>query len=135
MSSRWKELVQEYRNSCTVPEHPKKCPDCSSKVSVYQMNFDDAIFMCSNEDVSIKVYMYIWNHESQKYWYQINYYLFLSKYFEVHLAPGDPQTRGSVRKKWFIHFGSNQVRKEEDGWRNWVIWCLKFVFVWISMVK
>ena len=58
MSSRWKELVQEYRNSCTVPEHPKKCPDCSSKVSVYQMNFDDAIFMCSNEDVSIKVYMY-----------------------------------------------------------------------------
>ena len=53
MSSRWKELVQEYRNTCTVPEHPKQCPDCSSKISVYQMNFDEAIFMCSNENVSI----------------------------------------------------------------------------------
>ena len=108
MSSRWKELVQEYRNSCTVPEHPKKCPDCSSKVSVYQMNFDEGIFMCSKEDVSISE---ITSHTT----IQINDYLFLSKYFEVHLAPGDPQTRGSVRKKQFIHFGSNRVRKEENG--------------------
>ena len=52
MSSRWKELVQEYKNTSTVPEHPKKCPDCGSKVSIYHINPDEAIFMCSKEDVS-----------------------------------------------------------------------------------
>ena len=35
MSAKWKELVQEYKNTCTVPKHPKKCPDCDSKVSIH----------------------------------------------------------------------------------------------------
>ena len=50
MSAKWKELVQEYKNTCTVPKHPKKCPDCDSKVSIYHVNFEEAIFMCSKEE-------------------------------------------------------------------------------------
>ena len=41
-------LLQDYKISCTVPKHPKKCIDCGSKVSVFQINFFEAIFMCSN---------------------------------------------------------------------------------------
>ena len=41
-------LLQDYKISCTVPRHPKKCIVCGSKVSVFQINFFEAIFMCSN---------------------------------------------------------------------------------------
>ena len=50
MSAKWKELVQEYKNTFTVPKHPKKCPDCDSKVSIYHVNLEEAIFMCSKEE-------------------------------------------------------------------------------------
>ena len=50
MSAKWKELVQEYKNTCTIPKHPKKCPDCDSKVSIYHVNLEEAIFMCSKEE-------------------------------------------------------------------------------------
>ena len=79
MSAKWKELVQEYKNTCTVPKHPKKCPDCDSKVSIPSISRQPR-----------------------------GSYLHVLKR-RVSLAPyGNPQTRRSVRKKQFIHIGSNQ---------------------------
>ena len=50
MSSHLEGLLQDYKNSCTVPKHPSKCPECGLKVRVYQINFLEAIFMCSNRN-------------------------------------------------------------------------------------
>ncbi len=47
-------MVEKYRETCTVPQHPKVCPECGSKVSTYHLNFDEAAWMCSSNDVSIK---------------------------------------------------------------------------------
>ena len=39
--------VQEYLYRS---ETSKKCPDCDSKVSIYHVNLEEAIFMCSKEE-------------------------------------------------------------------------------------
>lgn len=44
------ELVKKYKSACTVPKRPKKCPDCQSKVGIYHINYEEAVFMCSNEN-------------------------------------------------------------------------------------
>ena len=51
--SKLKELIQVYKSNLTVPEHPEFCPECGSKVSVVQMTFEEAVFMCSNGEVFI----------------------------------------------------------------------------------
>ena len=49
--SKLKELIQEYKSKLTVPEHPDECPECGGKVTVVQMTFEEAVFMCSNGEV------------------------------------------------------------------------------------
>ena len=51
--SKLKELIQEYKSKVTVPEHPELCPECGAKVSVIQMTYEEAVFMCSNEEVIV----------------------------------------------------------------------------------
>ena len=43
-------LIDKYKSTCTVPKHPKACPECGEKVGVYHLNYSEAVFMCSNEE-------------------------------------------------------------------------------------
>ena len=43
-------LWNQYFEDCTVPSHPTSCPKCSEKVGRYQINLDEAMFMCSNKN-------------------------------------------------------------------------------------
>ena len=43
-------LIDKYKSTCTVPKHPKACPECGAKVGVYHLNYSEAVFMCSNEE-------------------------------------------------------------------------------------
>ena len=43
-------LIEKYKSTCTVPKHPKACPECGQKVGVYHLNYSEAVFMCSNEE-------------------------------------------------------------------------------------
>ena len=46
--SKLETLTEEFKKSFSVPKHPKHCPVCLSKVSVLNLNFEEAIFICSN---------------------------------------------------------------------------------------
>ena len=41
-------LIDKYKSTCSVPKHPKSCPECGQKVRVYHLNYSEAVFMCSN---------------------------------------------------------------------------------------
>ena len=41
--------LQEYQKSFTVPSHPKSCPDCGSKVAIYNFTLTKALFLCSQK--------------------------------------------------------------------------------------
>ena len=42
-----------WKESCTVPDHPKRCPKCGCKVQLWHYGLDSgtAAFMCSNLEV------------------------------------------------------------------------------------
>lgn len=46
--SKLEKFTEEYKKSFSVPKHPRHCPDCGSKVSTVNLNFKEAIFICSS---------------------------------------------------------------------------------------
>jgi len=43
-----KEAYEAWKLTCTVPDHPKRCPECQHKVKLYHTPKNRAAFMCSN---------------------------------------------------------------------------------------
>ena len=46
--SKLEKFTEEFKKSFSVPKHPRHCPDCGSKVSILNINFKEAVFICSN---------------------------------------------------------------------------------------
>ena len=41
------ETFQHWKSTCSVPNHPDKCPSCGTKVRIFHLNLEgDAIFAC-----------------------------------------------------------------------------------------
>ena len=43
-----KAALEDWQSTCTVPSHPKRCPECQNKVKLYHTPNNEAAFMCSN---------------------------------------------------------------------------------------
>ena len=46
-------LTEKYRSTFTVPEHPAVCAECGSQVKMHQINFEEAVWFCSEKMVSL----------------------------------------------------------------------------------
>ena len=52
-SSQLQKLIKDYKETCSVPKHPKNCPLCGAKVKKCHINYEDFLILCSNDSVSL----------------------------------------------------------------------------------